>query len=66
MVVVNLQYNLFFDASLTARGVKFIRHWEWLGRRVDELKDVGRVLGMRLAEELATVPGIDKELDRIP
>lgn len=38
---------------------------EWLRRRVDELKDVGRVLGMGASEELAAVPGVDQELDRI-
>ena len=38
---------------------------EWLASWVGELKDMRRVLGLRTAEELATVPGIDKQLDRI-
>ena len=41
------------------------RRREWLRRRVDELKDVGGVLGMRATEELAAIPGVDKELNRV-
>jgi acyl-CoA reductase-like NAD-dependent aldehyde dehydrogenase len=38
---------------------------EWLESWADELKDVRSVLGVLVAIELATVPGIDEELDRI-
>jgi phytoene dehydrogenase-like protein len=38
---------------------------EWLGRRVSELKDMGRVPGMGASEELAAVPSVDEQLDRV-
>ena len=38
---------------------------EWPGRRVGELNDMRGVLGMGAPEELAAVPGVDQQLDRI-
>src|SRR5260221_14264813 len=38
---------------------------EWLKSWINEVGEGGGVLGMRAAEELAAVPGVDEELDRV-
>ena len=38
---------------------------EWLKSWISEVGEGGGVLGMRAAEELAAVPGVDEELDRV-
>lgn len=56
-----------FRASMKARysaAVKRTAHGEWLLDRVDELKDVSGIFRVLAAIELATIPGIDQQLDR--
>jgi hypothetical protein len=39
--------------------------WEWQKSRVDEIADVRGILRVGTPRQLATVPGEDKDLDRI-
>lgn len=62
---VRIRRGPVFAQAIVDGHVKLAFSREWLLLWVGELKDVRGVFGMGAAEELAAIPGVDKELDRV-